>query len=224
MSTPTPPVVPAAVPTPPVTPTPAPPTPVPPVVPAAPQDPAAEIARLTKAVADANAEAAKTRTNAKAAAAAEARAELLKQLSGDGEPLTPEQLTQQLTEARTQGTTAQQAAAGTARELAVLRAAQRLGANGDALLDSRSFMNGVSGLDTADPAALTTAVTAQITAAITANPALRTINAGRGGGDFGGGAGSGDGPLDLDAQIEEATKTGNWKRSMALKRQRAAQT
>lgn len=187
------------------------------------EDAAATIARLTKAVADANAEAAKARVTAKENAAKEAREQLLKQLSGDAEePLTPEQLQQQLAEARTQGTTATQAAAATARELAVLRTAQRLGANGDALLDSRSFMDGVAGLDTADSAALTAAVTERVNAALAANPALRALNAGRSGGDFGGSSGAA--ALDIDAQIEEAQKQRRWGDVIALKRQRAAQT
>lgn len=211
-------------PNPPAPPTPAaPPTPQPPAAPPTGQDPAAEVARLTKELEAARKEAGAARVNAKAAAAAEARAELLKQLSGDAEePLTPEQLQQQLTEARTQGTTAQQQAAATARELAVLRTAQRLGANGDALLDSRSFMDGIGGLDTADPAALTAAVTERVNAALAANPALRATAAGRSGGDFGGGSGAA--ALSLDQQIEAAQKAGNIGLSMRLKRQRAAQT
>jgi hypothetical protein len=230
------PVEPNPAPTPPAPPTPTPPapptppTPQPPTTPPPGQAPAAEdVSSLPpwaqKKLADANAEAAKARVTAKENAAREERERLLKLLSGDSpEPLTPEQLAQQLTEARTQGTAAQQQAADTARELAVLKAAQKLGANSEALLDSRSFMATVSGLDTADPAALATAVEQQLTAALTTNPALRAgPGVPRSGADLGGGTGSGDGALTIDAQIDEATKARRWSEVIALKRQRAAQ-
>lgn len=220
----TPPVAPPVVP--PVTP----PTPQPPAVPPTGQPPAgepwddpakarAEIERLRR-------EAGAARVTAKQQAADEERERLLKLLSGNSpEPQTPEQLAQQLAEARTQGTAAQQQAADTARELAVLRTAQRLGANGDALLDSRAFMATIGALDTADPAALATAVEQHLTAALTANPALRAGPAvARSGGDMGGGGGGGDGATTIDAQIEAATKARNWPAVFALKRQKAAQT
>jgi hypothetical protein len=221
-------------PTPALTPTPAPPTPAAPPVPQPPtppppgQDPAAEVARLTKELEAARAEAAKTRVTAKENAAKEAREALLKQLSGDApEVLTPEQLQQQLAEARTQGTTAQQAAAAAAIELSVFRTAQRLGANADALLDSRTFCDQIDALDIdpTDTAAFTAAVTEKVNAALAANPALRAgPTAGRSGGDMGGGSGSGDGALTIDAQIAEATKRRDFAAVIRLKRQRAAQT
>lgn len=229
MSAPAEPVQPATPQTPAVPATPGPPA-TPAVQPPAPsptgQEPAAgDVSSLPpwaqKAISDANAEAAKSRVTAKENAAKEERERILKLLSPDAaEPLTPEQLQQQLTEARTQGTTATQQAAATARELAVLRTAQRLGANGDALLDSRSFMDGIGGLDTTDPATLTAAVTEKVNASLAANPALRALAAGRSGGDFAGG--SGNAPLGLDQQIEEATKKRDFARVIALKRQRAA--
>lgn len=49
-------------------------------------------------------------------------------------------------------------------ELAVLRAAGRNGANGDALLDSRSFLESLDGVDPTDAAAITDAVKAAVTA------------------------------------------------------------
>jgi hypothetical protein len=181
-----------------------------------------------KKLADANAEAAKARVTAKENAAKEARAELLKQLSGDApEPLTPEQLQQQLAEARTQGTTATQAAAAAAIELSVFRTAQRLGANADALLDSRAFCDGIDALDIdpSDTAAFTAAVTEKVNAALAANPALRAgPTAGRSGGDMGGGGGSGDGAATIDAQIAEATKRRDFAAVIRLTRQKAAQT
>lgn len=209
------PPVPAAPPVPPVVP----PVPaVPPVAPAA--DPAAEIARLTKAVADANAEAAKGRVNAKATAAAEARAELLKLLSGDSpEPLTPEQLQQKLSKAEKTGNQAVQAAAAAAIELTVYKTAQRLGANADQLLDSRSFCDAVDALDATDPAAFKTALEAQITATLTANPALRGRTAGRSSADTGGGTGgSGDLPDGIDQQIADATAKRDFPTVIRLKR------
>lgn len=220
---------PGAPPTPPAPPVP--PTPQPPASPPTGQPPAAEdVASLPpwaqKKLSEANAEAAKARVTAKENAAREERERILKLLSPDApEPQTPEQLAQQLAEARTQGTAAQQQAADTARELAVLRTAQRLGANGDALLDSRAFMATIGALDTADPAALATAVEQHLTAALTANPALRAGPAvARSGGDMGGGGGGGDGATTIDAQIEAATKARNWPAVFALKRQKAAQT
>jgi hypothetical protein len=227
MSTPAEPVVPATPQTP-APPTPAaPPVPQPPAAPPTGQDPAAEVARLTKELEAARAEAAKTRVTAKENAAKEAREALLKQLSGDApEPLTPEQLQQQLAEARTAGTSATQAAAAAAIELAVYRTAQRLGANADALLDSRAFCDGIDALDIgpSDTAAFTAAVTERVNAALAANPALRAgPTAGRSGGDLGGGSGSGDGAATIDAQIAEATTKRDWPRVFALKRARAAQ-
>jgi hypothetical protein len=216
-----PPVQPPA--TPPVTP----PVPQPPATPPTGQDPAAEVARLTKELEAARKEAGAARVNAKATAAAEARAELLKLLSPDAAaPLTPEQLQQQLTEARTQGTTAQQAAAAAAIELSVYRTAQRLGANAEALLDSRSFVDQIDALDVdpTDTAAFTAAVTEKVNAALTSNPALRAGPAvSRSGGDMGGGGGSGDGAATIAARIEEATKAKRWTEVFALKRQQAAQ-
>jgi hypothetical protein len=204
----------------------------PPAAPPTGQAPAAEdVASLPpwaqKKLADANAEAAKARVTAKENAAKEERDRILALLSPDAaEPLTPEQLQQQLAEARTQGTTAQQAAAAAAIELSVFRTAQRLGANADALLDSRTFCDGIDALDIdpSDTAAFTAAVTEKVNAALAANPALRAgPTAGRSGGDMGGGGGSGDGALTLDAQIEAAQKAGNIGLSMRLKRHRAAQ-
>lgn len=217
MSTPPPPVDPAANPTPPAPPTPAPPAP--------PADQTADIARLTKELEAARAEAAKSRVNAKEQAAKDARAELLRQLSGDAEqPLTPEQLQQQLADARNTGTAAQQAAAAAAIELSVYRTAQRLGADAERLLDSRQFCDQVDAIDVdpTDSAAFTAAVTERVNAALAANPSLRAMAAGRSGGDFGGG--SGNAPLDIDQQIEAATKRRDFAAVIGLKRLKAAQT
>jgi len=61
---------------------------------------------------------------------------------------------------------AQAAERARSTELAVLRAASRLDADGDALLDSRAFLAGIADLDPNDPAAITDA----IKAAVAANP------------------------------------------------------
>jgi len=65
---------------------------------------------------------------------------------------------------------AQAAAASQAREVAVLRAAGRLGADGDALLDSRAFLAAIADLDPTD----TTAIGEAIAEAVKANPRYAT--------------------------------------------------
>lgn len=65
---------------------------------------------------------------------------------------------------------AKAAADARAVELAVLRAAGRAGADGDALLDSRAFLAALDGIDPTDTAAINDA----IKAAVTANPRYGT--------------------------------------------------
>jgi hypothetical protein len=62
---------------------------------------------------------------------------------------------------------AQQENTSRLRELAVLRAAARLGANGDELLDSRQFLAGIDKLDPTDAEGLTAAIKAAVAAAPT---------------------------------------------------------
>lgn len=93
-------------------------------------------------------------------------AEALGLASGDKGP-DPAAITAQL--AAAQAATAQQA-----RENAVLRAAGRLGADGDALLDSRQFLAAISNLDPAD----STAIGEAIAAAVKDNPRYATGAAG----------------------------------------------
>lgn len=81
-------------------------------------------------------------------------AEALGLASGDKGP-DPAAITAQLQ-------AAQAAAASQARENAVLRAAGRLGADGDALLDSRAFLATIGGLDPADTAAIGEAIAAAV--------------------------------------------------------------
>ncbi|MEU6033980.1 hypothetical protein ABZ801_01080 [Actinomadura sp. NPDC047616] len=172
---------PAAPPTP--APTPAPPAPAEPVpTPPAPTGKAAkqpepgDIASLPewarKLVSDARSEAAKARTTAKQAAAEQARAELTTQIgkalgliTDEDDAPDPAQLTEQLVQA-------QNDARRHRVELAVYQAAGRLGADPDAILDSRSFAEAVADLDPEDEA-FSARLTEHIAAALETNPRLR---------------------------------------------------
>jgi hypothetical protein len=139
-------------------------------------------------------------------------------LGDDGKP-DPAQLTEQLT-------TAQADARQRSVELAVYKAAGRLGGNPDALLDSRTFLAGVAGLDPADPG-FAAGVEQAITAALAANPLLKTASgadstpppapAGRSGGEFNGGPGGAQQVTEAELkhmtpdQIVEARKAGRLK-------------
>lgn len=184
---------------------------------------------VAKVIRDAREEAGKSRTVAKQNAAAEARDELLGTISkalgleGDEAP-TAEQLTHQLTESRGALTAAQEQAASAAIELHVYKTAARLGADADALLDSRAFCDTIDALDPADPEAFNASVQQAIEAALHRNPGLRARGgAGRSGVDLGGG-GSGDQPHSLDKQIAEATAKRDFATVIRLKRQKSAQT
>lgn len=84
------------------------------------------------------------------------------ELPGDEQAPNPDELTQQLT-------ASQQAARQSAVELAVYRAAGTAGADADALLDSRRFLDSLADVDPSDAAA----ITAAIQAAVGANPKLK---------------------------------------------------
>lgn len=185
---------------------------------------------VARVIREAREEAGKSRTVAKQNAAEEARRELLASISkavglDSGEkPPTPEELTQQLTQSQTERTVAQEDAAAARIELHVYKAAARLGANADALLDSRAFCDTIDALDpSAGPDAFNAAVQQAIETALHNNPSLRAYSAGRSGGDFGGSGGSGDQPS-IDKQIEEATARRDFPTAIRLKRQKAAQT
>ncbi|WP_411141382.1 hypothetical protein [Streptomyces sp. x-80] len=147
-------------------------------------EPAAQIARLERQLAEARAEAGKTRVTAKARAADEARTQLAQEIGralglaqdADAAP-DPAALTQQLA-------AEQQQARQAAVELAVYRAAGAAGADPDALLDSRAFADAVAELDPTD----TAAVQATITEALKTTPRLASTPAGpaRSGGEFNG--------------------------------------
>lgn len=164
-------------------------------------------ADVAKVIKDAREEAGKSRTVAKQNAAEEARQELLgtisKALGVEGDkPPTPEELTRQLTQSQSALSAAQEQATSAAIELHVYKTALRLGADADALLDSRSFCDKIDNIDVSKPEAFNTEVEAAITEALDANPKLRTgLVPRRGGGDFTGGPGTRQRPTSLHDAI-----------------------
>lgn len=156
-----------------------------PETPAAPTEPA-NVDELPswaqKLIRDGRTEAASNRAKAKEHAdALEAlKAQSQKQLDGIAQALglkpeqaTPEQIMAERDAARA---TADQSAAQARQsqvELAVFRAAAQTGANGTALLDSRSFVAGLDGLDPSSPD-FPQQVADKIAAATEANPAWKT--------------------------------------------------
>lgn len=156
-----------------------------PETPAAPTEPA-NVDELPswaqKLIRDGRTEAASNRAKAKEHAdALEAlKAQSQKQLDGIAQALglkpeqaTPEQIMAERDAARA---TADQSAAQARQsqvELAVFRAAAQTGANGTALLDSRSFVAGLDGLDPSSPD-FGQQVADKIAAATEANPAWKT--------------------------------------------------
>lgn len=201
-------------------PAPTPPAPAAPASPAAPEaqanpwaDPAtaeAEIKRL-------RAENGAARTNAKAQAAEDARKELAASI---GKLLNPEATEPTDPAALAEQVTTSQAEAKQARvELAVFRNAAAAGGDPAALLDSASFLASLAAVDPSD----TAAVTAAVAAAVAANPRLGAAPAGptppapnpaQGA--------SASGAPGLEAQIAEATKAGNHRLAITLKRQLSA--
>lgn len=163
---------------------------------------------VAKVIRDAREEAGKSRTVAKQNAAEEARQELLgtisKALGLEGEkPPTPEELTQQLAQSTGALTTAQEEAAAARIELHVYKTAIRLGANADALLDSRSFCDAIDNLDPSlSPNDFNAAVEKAINEALGSNPQLRGGQVPRrGGGDFPGGPGTTGRPTSLGQAV-----------------------
>lgn len=163
--------------TPPATPPapPAPPTPPPAQPPATPPEPPAanDVQSLPdwaqKMIGDLRNEAAGNRTKAKTAE--EERAELLASIAkaiGNGEDETPDpaKLTSDLEATRNDARVARV-------EAAAVRAAVKAGANADALLDSRSFIDAIAGFDPASDT-FSTDLESAITKALEANPTLKT--------------------------------------------------
>jgi hypothetical protein len=102
-----------------------------------------------KQIRDARAEAAKSRTSAKQTAAQEARQQTLAEVAkalglSDDVELSPEQMTEQISDAQT-------AAWFAVTEAQVWRVAAKYGANAEALLDSRSFLDSLEELDGDNP-------------------------------------------------------------------------
>lgn len=155
------------------------------------------------------------RTNAKAQAAEEARKELANTIGKalgiveDGAETDPAKLTESLT--------ASQREAKQARvELAVFRNAASAGGDPAALLDSASFLAKVADLDPSDADALADAIKAAVEAnprlgAAPADPKAPAPNPAQGA--------SASGAPGIEAQIAEATKAGNHRLAIALKRQ-----
>jgi hypothetical protein len=146
-----------------------------------------EVAKLRR-------EAAKYRRQLREAQAAggkaskEAVAKVLKALGIDSpDDVTPEQLAEQN---KTQADTLRQRTV----ELAVVRAAGKSGADPDALMDSRSFLDGLADLDP-DDKDFAAQVADEIKAAVKRNPKLKGTAqvAGSSGGAHGSGSGTGSG-------------------------------
>ncbi|MCI4143053.1 hypothetical protein [Streptomyces sp. MMS20-AI2-20] len=164
---------------------------------------------VAKVIREAREEAGKSRTVAKQNAAEEARKELLATISkavgldAGPTPPTPEELTRQLTQSQSALTAAQEQAASAALELHVYRTASRMGADADALLDSRSFCDRIDSIDpSGKPEDFNKAVEDAITEALDANPLLRAGRVPRrGGGDFPGGPGTSKRPTSLHDAI-----------------------
>ncbi|MEU4511771.1 hypothetical protein AB0G05_19945 [Nonomuraea wenchangensis] len=122
-------------------------------------------------------------------------------------PLEPAQVIEQLTSDKAALTTQNEQTADRLRrtqvELAVVRQAVQAGADVDALLDSRSFLANVSGLDPDDKEFAAT-ITSTIAKALEDNPKFKAVAPAathtKSGGEFGGGPGgrTGDDQLTVD--------------------------
>lgn len=168
-------------------------------------------------VSKARKEAGDARTAAKTKAAEEAKSELAQTIGkalgliNEDEPVDPAKLTEQLT---VKDNEAKQARV----ELAVFRAASEVGADPNMLLDSRSFLNKVAGLDPSDHAALAAAVSE----AVAANPTFAKTPARRVPAPNPALGSSASGAPDMEAQITAAQKAGDWKTVVALQNQKLA--
>lgn len=169
-------------------------------------------ADVAKVIRDARADAAKNRTDPKVAAQ-QARDTVVQDIAkalGIGtsdEPLDPAKLTEQLGQTRQQWEAAEDHAASLAVENDVIRAAVRLGADPDKLLDSQRFCQEVDNLDFTDEADFRTKLDAKIKAAVEKDPTLRLAGQApaRVGADLTGGpGGTGARPASLGAAVAEA--------------------
>lgn len=151
---------------------------------------------VAKVITDARAEAGKARTTAKQNAADEARQSLAQEIGKalgivkDNAPADPAELTRTISTQTGRIGDLESQVRQQAVELAVHGAAAKHQANPSALLDSRSFLASVKGLDPA-AADFTTKLDDAIKAAVEGNTQLRMGQAPqRGGGDFTGGPGT----------------------------------
>ncbi|MGA5424529.1 hypothetical protein [Streptomyces lavendulocolor] len=182
------------------------PKPAPPKPSAKAEDPATQIARLTKELEDARKDAGKARTDAKRQAAEEAKASLVQELGKalglvkdddkDAAPPDPAKL-----QAAIESATA--AHRETAIELAVFKGASKHDADPSALTDSRAFMAKLAKLDpSADD--FNRKVGDAIKAAVADNPKLKAsgqVSAASASAEFTGGTGEPDNhgdPTDID--------------------------
>ncbi|MGW0550556.1 hypothetical protein [Streptomyces altiplanensis] len=169
------------------------------------EDPAAQVARLTKELEDARKDAGKARTTAKQQAAEEAKSALVQELGKalglvkdddkDAAPPDPAKLTAEIERATA-------AHRETATELAVFKGASTHGADPGSLTDSRSFMAKLAKLDPAS-ADFTKKVGDAIKQAVADNPKLKAAgqaSTASASGEFTGGTGEPDtsGPQSID--------------------------
>jgi hypothetical protein len=165
---------------------------------------------VAKVIRDARAEAGKERTTAKENAAKEARETLLRELGllKPDETPDPAKLAAELGNKDTrigglEGTVRTQAI-----ELAAYKAAGKHEANPAALLDSRSFLKSVEGLDP-EASDFATKLDDAIKAAVEGNTQLRVgLVPRRGGGDFPGGPGTTGRPTSLGQAVAAAYNGG----------------
>jgi hypothetical protein len=199
-----------------------PPTPpTPPVPPAPPADPWASFQwdgkveslpdPIAKVIREARAEAGKERTTAKENAAKEAREQLLKDLGllKPDEAPDPAKLAAEIGNKDTRIGELEASSRTQAIELAAYKAAGKHEANPAALLDSRSFLESVAGLDpTAED--FGTKLDAAIKAAVDGNQQLRAVPGvpRRGGGEFAGGPGTTGRPTSLGQAVAAALNGG----------------
>ncbi|WP_228974960.1 hypothetical protein [Streptomyces sp. DH12] len=164
-------------------------------------------ADVAKVIREAREEAGKSRATAKENAATQARQELAQTIGKalgivqDDKPADPAELTRTITEKTSRIGELETTVRTQAIELAAYRAAGNHQADAGALLDSRSFIKSVEGLDPADKD-FTTKLDEAIKTAVENNPQLRTGQAPRrGGGDFAGGPGTQQRPTSLHDAI-----------------------
>jgi hypothetical protein len=160
-------------------------------------DLAATVKRLEKELAEARRDAGKARTDAKKQAADEAVKALTQQLGKalgfvkDDTPPDPAKLAEAIAQKDTALSEKDAALRAKDVELSVWSRADKLGARAGALLDSRSFVAAISGLDPSEKG-FTTALDDAIKKAVKDNRAFAAAaSAGKSGGDLSGGTGEG---------------------------------